>query len=316
MTEDLSRKSIPRARIFDRIIRRLLWLGSLAYNAIAADAIAATVAVKTLVLFERNARIISQHQNPLNKCGKKVFSQGDEDGITYEIINRIGIKDGVFAEFGVGDGLENNTIFLALLGWKGFWVDGAALAFTPLHREKKDFAFLKEFINRDNILSVAHRGLEVISETVLDVISLDFDGNDFYFVEELLSGGLLPKLFIVEYNAKFIPPIRWKIKYDKDHRWTTVGGDDYYGASLMEFNVLFEKFGYFLACCNSSTGANAFFVHSSYREQFRDVPDDIDVLWAAPQYIHGKYGHPVSPKTVAFIMSNIASVRAGSTDAK
>jgi hypothetical protein len=155
-------------------------------------------------------------------------------------------------------------------------------------------------------LSFARRGLESISEDKVDVVSLDLDGNDIYFVEELLKGVFLPKLFIVEYNAKFMPPIRWKIEYNPAHRWA---GDDYFGASLMEFNDLFEKYGYSLVCCNSATGANAFFVQSSYRGVFRDVPDDINVLWSPPQYFTVKYGHPVSAKTVALIMNNIASAR-------
>ena len=48
----------------------------------------------------------------------------------------MGIKKGVFAEFGPGDGTENNTICLAALGWKGFWVGGNKLAFEPPKNQK------------------------------------------------------------------------------------------------------------------------------------------------------------------------------------
>jgi hypothetical protein len=51
----------------------------------------------------------------------------DEDGITFEIPRRIGLADGVFAEFGVGNGVENNTLAPAAAGWTGFWVDGEDL---------------------------------------------------------------------------------------------------------------------------------------------------------------------------------------------
>ena len=37
-----------------------------------------------------------------------------------EIIKRLGIKKGVFAELEPGNGTENNTICLAALKWKGF----------------------------------------------------------------------------------------------------------------------------------------------------------------------------------------------------
>ena len=52
--------------------------------------------------------------NPKNllKFGYKVFSQHDEDGIINEIFNRIGTTNKKFLEFGVGDGLENNSLYL------------------------------------------------------------------------------------------------------------------------------------------------------------------------------------------------------------
>ena len=53
------------------------------------------------------------HPNPLTRYGRKCFSQADEDGITLEILRRIGIQDGTFCEFAVGNGLENNTLLLA-----------------------------------------------------------------------------------------------------------------------------------------------------------------------------------------------------------
>lgn len=301
-------------RVFARIVSPIAWLLSGALRRtgrqLNSDVIATLRVLSTVALLDQYEQIVKQHQNPLNRCGRKVFSQADEDGITREIIQRIGVERGVFAEFGVGNGLENNTIFLASLGWKGFWVGGESLAYEPPPAppggQQRDFAFFKEFIDKENILSFARHGLESIAEDKVDIVSLDLDGNDIYFVEELLRGGFLPKLFIVEYNAKFVPPIRWKIEYNPAHRWAA---DDYYGASLMEFNDLFEKYGYSLVCCNSATGSNAFFVQSSYRDAFRDVPGDINVLWSPPRYFIGKYGHPVSAKTVALIMNNIASAR-------
>jgi hypothetical protein len=260
-------------------------------------------------------RLMKEHRNPLNRCGKRVFSQNEEDGITYEILRRIGIERGVFAEFGVGDGLENNTIFLASLGWKGFWVGGERLAFavppTPGAKKTRGFAYFMEFITKDNILFFAKRGLEAISETTVDVVSLDLDGNDIYFVEELLNGGFLPRVFIVEYNSKFMPPIRWRIKYNPAHIWM---GDDYFGASLMEYKDLFERHDYFLACCNAASGSNAFFVHASYREAFQDVPQDINHQWSPPIYISPTNGHRASNQTVAQIIADISLVRSRVTD--
>ena len=102
----------------------------------------------------------------------------------------------------------------------------------------------------------------------IDVISFDLDGNDYYFVEELLKNKFKPKLFIVEYNGKFLPPIKWKIDYNETHQWD---GSDYFGASISTFNDLFENNDYKLICCNAHTGANAFFVKNDFANLFSDI---------------------------------------------
>ena len=122
-----------------------------------------------------------------------------------------------------------------------------------------------------------------------------------YLVDELLKNNFKPKLFIVEYNAKFPPPIKWTITYNEKHIWD---GSDYYGASLASFNELFEKNNYKLVCCNSHTGSNAFFVKKEFEKLFEDVPKDINDIYVAPRYfLHNVYGsnsfsHHQSVKTI------------------
>ena len=249
-----------------------------------------------IVVYAQSKEISRVHPNPLNRYGRKVFSQADEDGLTLEILKRIDVRNGVFAEFGVGDGTENNTLVLIAMGWKGFWVGGEPLAFhVP---RGPDFCHLQRWITRDNVAELATEGLAEISETRIDVASLDLDGNDIFIVERLLKDHA-PKLFIVEYNAKFPPPIRWHIEYDPNHQWS---GDDYFGASLASYADLFLDHGYFLACCNSQTGANAFFVSNEYRAKFSDVPTDLADLYCDPRYhLYATYGHPRSLKTIEAI---------------
>jgi hypothetical protein len=255
-------------------------------------------ALYDLLLTEANHRIMSECKNPLNKFGKKIFSQTDEDGITIEILRRIGIKNGTFAEFGVGNGLENNTLVLTALGWTGFWVGNEQLAFTPPKSSK--LQYYRQWITLENIVDIAKQALSTIGRDKLDVASLDLDGNDYYLVEKLLSSEIFPSLFIVEYNAKFAPPIQFKITYDPTHSWN---GDDYFGASLATFNELFERFNYSLVCCNSHTGANAFFVRQEHMKLFADVPKQIDQIYAAPRYLlYRGYGHKKAPKTVESIL--------------
>jgi hypothetical protein len=247
-----------------------------------------------LILSYQTRQLQSAHPNPLSRFGRKCFSQADEDGITLEILRRLGhLSNGVYVEFGVADGLENNTLILASLGWKGFWVSGEDLAFN--YRPTEKFVFLKEWITLENILDLTRRGMRQIHAESIDVVSLDLDGNDIYFAEKLLSF-VRPKLFIAEYNAKFPPPVEFQIAYDPKHVW---GHDDYFGASLSSFDKLFSAHGYRLICCNAHSGVNAFFIDERYAELFADIPTDIQHIYVEPRYyLYNRYGHRISTKVV------------------
>jgi len=241
-----------------------------------------------------------RHRNPLNAFGQKCFSQNEEDGITLEIVRRLGIEAGTFAEFGVGNGLENNTLILGALGWTGFWVGGEDLAFDA--SATKRLRFIKAWITRKNISGLAHEGIEGIGGRVPDVMSLDLDGNDIHLVRALLQAGHRPKLFIVEYSAKFPPPVLFEIAYDPDHHWQ---GDDYFGASLESFARTFSGFGYRLVCCNAQTGSNAFFVDAAFADRFADVPEAISDIYVPPHYhVIRSNGHPPSVRTVERIFED------------
>jgi hypothetical protein len=264
------------------------------------------VNIKDILLYDIRSR--ANHKNPLNSYGKKVFSQTDEDGITLEIMKRIGINRGVFAEFGVGNGMENNTLVLAALGWTGFWVDGDKPHINLQQVTNPRFAIMTRFVTLDNVEDTIREGLSYTSNGPVDFISFDFEGNDYYLIERLLENGVNPSVWLVEYNGKFIPPIDWKVDYHPDNRWCY---DDYFGASLMSYTKLFEQHGYFLACCNSFTGANAYFIRDDHRNVFRDIPDNINDIWVEPRYyLPGKYGHSSSQRTVEIILNGLNSIPA------
>ena len=253
-----------------------------------------------LLLQNFSKKIQESHPNPLNSFGRKCFSQSDEDGITFEILRRIKkINSGFFAELGVGDGTENNTLLLSSLGWKGFWVGGNNLAFKPPKNEK--FLFLKKWITAENIVEIFLEGFSHFKLKNIDLISIDLDGNDFYILEALLKSKIQPSVLILEYNAKFPPPIKFKIDYNPNHKWEE---DDYFGSSLTTLNDLLTSYDYKLVCCNSHTGANCFFIKKKFSKLFKDVPSDIEKIYSEPRYIlYKKFVHKKSIKLIQQILS-------------
>jgi hypothetical protein len=171
------------------------------------------------------------------------------------------------------------------------------------HVNPKPLFYKKAWASLDNINELVRSGLSAIAASDVDVLSVDLDGNDLYFTEALLDV-LHPKLVIVEYNANFPPPAGWAVEYDPNFRWD---GTDYQGASLASFCDLLARFGYTLVCCNAATGANAFFVNNDYQPAFKDVPQDINNIFIGPTFqLPVRFGHPVSPKTIAQMLSGNA----------
>jgi hypothetical protein len=259
---------------------------------------------RDLVLLDETRKVQLSHPNPLNTFGKKCYSQTDEDGITLEILRRIDcLKNGTYGEYGVGNGTENNTLVLAALGWRGFWVGGETLLPNINQGRGNKFCYVKDWITLDNIVKITSRCLQQIERDTIDVISMDLDGNDIHLIRALLATGLRPKLFIAEYNAKFPPPIEFEIVYDSKHIWD---GDDYFGASLTSLNTLFNKYNYRLICCNSHTGSNAFFIDQKFSHSFDDVPMDLNELFVGPRYVlYKQYGHPIATKTIERIFDTL-----------
>jgi hypothetical protein len=200
-----------------------------------------------------------QEDKRLLKYGFKAYSQTDEDGIIQEIFNRVGTTNKNFIEIGVGDGLENNTLFLLLKGWKGVWLEGDT---NNIQAIQNKFSFLQGsgrlkvkhvWIDKDSIENLL-KDCEVPQE--VDLLSIDIDGNDYHIFEKIAS--ISPRVVVIEYNAKFPPPVKWIMAYNPHHTKTNT---DYFGASLKSFELLFQKMGYSLVGCNI-VGVNAFFVRN------------------------------------------------------
>jgi hypothetical protein len=201
--------------------------------------------------------------------GRKVYSQNDEDGIIFEIFNRIS-NNKSFLEIGIQDGTECNTLALLLNGWRGAWIEGSTEHCSKISSELGGLSFpaklkvVNSFIDADNIARLVRDSMEFLQTERLDFLSLDIDGNDYYIVEKLLQENLRPSVFCVEYNGKFPPPLKVKIKYNPSHVWDR---SEYQGASLQEFTDVFTSHGYSLLCCNL-TGINAFFIENKFMANF------------------------------------------------
>jgi hypothetical protein len=192
----------------------------------------------------------------LTTSGQKIYSQGDEDGFLEEIFRRIGTSSRRFLEVGVGDGLENNSLALLLKGWTGTWIDGSPQNAKKIRKRfdamLKDgrLRFLERRVTLENLSGVLEAAGSIED---LDLLSIDIDGNDYHVLRRM---PMTARVLVVEYNARFAPPIEWVMAYNKDHSWD---GSDYFGASLSSYTRLLNA--YSLVGC-SLTGINAFFVRS------------------------------------------------------
>jgi hypothetical protein len=239
------------------------------------------------------------HNDPkcLVRYGYKSYSQCDEDGILAEIFSRIGVTNRQFAEFGIGDGLENNTLALLFQDWRGLWIDASTkhvslirAAYAPVIQAGR-LRIVESFITAENIdgLIAGNSGGGEI-----DLLSVDVDGNDYHIFCAIKC--IRPRVVVIEYNAKFAPPTEYCMQYDSGHYWQ---GGDCFGASLKFLELRLKQRGYSLVAC-SLTGANAFFVRS-------DLTADkfLEPFTAERHYQPARYhlteiasGHPPSYETL------------------
>lgn len=193
----------------------------------------------------------------LERHGQRISSQNDEDGILNEILRRVGVATKTFVEIGVGNGLENNTYALLQQGWHGTWIDAhkAKLAFIAEHFAEcigsGQLRLVESLVDAENINQLL---AAYADSPEIDCLSIDIDGNDYHVWKALTV--LNPRVAVVEYNAKYPPPVSLVQRYDPAYTWARERDG---GASLSALTKLAEAKGYQLVGCNL-TGANAFYV--------------------------------------------------------
>jgi hypothetical protein len=197
----------------------------------------------------------------LERHGRKVWSQNDEDGIIEEIFRRVGIASHSFVEFGVGGERECNTLKLLVEGWRGLWMESSAPDCELISRvfaarlATGQLELLQTRVSAENIDGLI-AGARVAAAGELDLLSIDIDGNDYHVLKSIRR--VRPRVLVIEYNGKYPPPMDVVPPYDPSHEWD---GSDYAGSSLQAIANLATRLGYRLVGTNI-TGLNAFFVRA------------------------------------------------------
>ena len=189
------------------------------------------------------------------------LSQNGEDGIIDVLSRKIKNPNRYFVEIGCGNGIENNTAFLALVKrWTGIMVEGDKKQISRMKRFWGPFAIvdcLNLFVSKDNISEIE----KLATFKNPDVFSLDIDGNDYYVAMAFLEK-FRPKIIAVEYNSSFGPDLSVAIDYreniyeERERRELPVM---YWGCSLEGWKKAFKERGYKFVTCDSN-GINAFFI--------------------------------------------------------
>jgi len=218
--------------------------------------------------------VVYKKSSDLIKYEKKIYSQNGEDGITLEIIKRLNIENGFYVEFGTDNGSECNTrVLREKYNWKGLLMDGS--------HQNDNINLKKEYITRENIVSLFEK-YDVPKK--FNLLNIDIDFNDFYVLYQILKNYSMD-IIILEYNAFFHPNQDSIIKYDPNGGWD---GTNYFGASLLSFTKLLNKFDYSLIYTDKK-GINAFFVKNIYNSLFK-YSNNLSILYNSAKYGPGPRG--------------------------
>ena len=267
--------------IHTEVSYKAMYTGQVMYNELNDFIISNGFTIKNkLQLKGWQEDIIYKKISNLIHVEKKVYSQNNEDGVILEIINRLHIKKGFYVEFGTQNGAECNTRLLReQFNWNGLLMDGSHV--------NDSINLKKEFITRENIVDLF---IKYNVPKSFNMLSIDIDFNDFYVLHQIIQNYNID-FIVAEYNASFYPDEDSIIKYNNTGFWD---GSNYFGASLLSFQKLLNKFDYSLVY-TETRGVNAFFVNNKYRHLFQYC-NNINVLYNSAKYGPGPRGGHVTDK--------------------
>lgn len=229
-------------------------------------------------------------EKSLKRFEAQVFSQNGEDGVIAEIFRRIGTTNKFFVEFGVGPGIENNTLNLLMSDWQGVWIEGDPARnaqINEMHKDRIEHGRLKTinaYVDVNNLEELF--GSSGVPSS-FDLLSIDIDSNDWHVWRAL--NHFLPRVVVIEYNSTYPADADVTIEYDPTFRWD---GTSHFGASLKSLVMLGESKGYKLVGCDF-IGVNAFFVRADLVSDVFEGPLTAEHHYEPPRYfLYRKTGHP------------------------
>ena len=197
----------------------------------------------------------------LERFEYSLFSQNGEDGILRHLFAEIGFASRRSVEFGFSTNESNSLRLVLHERFGGLFLDGSDWQVDRFNRAATslglaDARAVRTFLTRENLQPTL---LAQGTPHEIDLLSIDVDGNDYWFWESL--DRVSPRIAVVEYNAALGPHLSLSMPYAASGR----PADDaprhfaYAGASLAALARLARRKGMSLVGCDAS-GTNAFFV--------------------------------------------------------
>lgn len=181
---------------------------------------------------------------------KRTAGQSDESQIL-AVLTKDLVEPRTFVEFGFHPAEFNCAQLARDPKWSGLLIDGNSQQVADAKALFPDrIKVVQSFLTRDNL------GFIKSTFPGIGVLSIDVDGNDYWFLKELIDTN--PAVICVEYNSSLGPdPIT--VPYDPSFdRHEKHPSGWYHGASLSALAKLASEHGYGLAAV-SEAGGNAFF---------------------------------------------------------
>jgi hypothetical protein len=195
----------------------------------------------------------------LAPASAQVYSQNGEDGIIAEIFRRIATSDRYFVEFGIENGLQNNTRWLLETGWRGVWIDANPEAIAQVREVFASFIESGQLNTAHAVLSAENIN-DVLDDAGVperfDFLSADIDQNTSHVWRAIARRS---RVACIEYNASVPASAQAEAPYDPTLTWD---GTNWFGASLKALELIGREKGLSLVGCDLF-GVNAFFVETS-----------------------------------------------------